>query len=400
MLKSPHYDMLRAMMLTLCFLIVSCESKSTDSTTSINDHEVSEVRSVDGSLDDQGGDGSGGSGSQMDMSVHSEMGNEGNAQVGGQRGDQGGSTHSGLTPPFDQRAVGLQTDHDITHDGQARKFHFFVPPDVSDQDTYPLVILLHGHGGSSDQILGLTGVKAPYKVWLDVAAREKIFLLVPEGVTSPDGKLGWHDCRGDTATNPSTDDVGLIVKLATAMAETYPIDENRMYASGTSNGGHMSLRLAIEAGETFAAIAPVVAAMPKNSKCSQPDTQVALMLLSGTNDAILPYDGGQMPGGRGEVLSAVDTITFWKNLNQNTSTATVENLPDINTLDASTVIRSSYFGETQIQEVVLITMDGAGHTEPSIAEQFSGVFEAIVGRQNHDVEMAELVWEFFKDKTR
>ena len=162
----------------------------------------------------------------------------------------------------------------------------------------------------------------------------------------------------------------------------------------------MSLRLAIEAGETFAAIAPVVAAMPKSSKCSQPDTQVALMLLSGTNDAILPYDGGQMPGGRGEVLSAVDTITFWKNLNQNTSTATVENLPDINMLDASTVIRSSYSGETRIQDVILITMDGAGHTEPSIAEQFSGVFEAIVGRQNHDVEMAELVWEFFKDKTR
>ena len=74
----------------------------------------------------------------MDTGVHSEMGNEGNAQVGGQRGDQGGSTHSGLTPPFDQRAVGLQTDHDIMHDGQARKFHFFVPPDVSDQDTYPL----------------------------------------------------------------------------------------------------------------------------------------------------------------------------------------------------------------------------------------------------------------------
>ena len=72
----------------------------------------------------------------------------------------------------------------------------------------------------------------------------------------------------------------------------------------------------------------------------------------------------------------------------------------INTLDASTVIRSSYSGETRIQDVVLITMDGAGHTEPSIAEQFSGVFEAIVGRQNHDVEMAELVWEFFKDKTR
>ena len=45
-------------------------------------------------------------------------------------------------------------------------------------------------------------------------------------------------------------------------------------------------------------------------------------------------------------------------------------------------------------------MDGAGHTEPSISEQYSGIYEAIVGIQNHDIEMAEIVWEFFKDKSR
>ena len=214
------------------------------------------------------------------------------------------------------------------------------------------------------------------------------FHLVPEGVISPDDKLGWNDCRGDTTTNPATDDVGFIVELAAAMADIYPIDENRIYVSGTSNGGHMSFRLAIEAGEKFAAIAPVVAALPTNSKCSQPDTHVALLLINGTNDTILPYGGGPMPGGRGEVLSTADTISFWKNQNQNTAIATVENLPDIDVRDASTIVRKTYSGETRIQDVVLVTMDGAGHTEPSISEQFSVFFESIVGKQNHDVEMA------------
>ena len=79
---------------------------------------------------------------------------------------------------------------------------------------------------------------------------------------------------------------------------------------------------------------------------------------------------------------------------------TIENLPDINNLDSSTVVRTSYEGDSGIQDVTLITMDGAGHTEPSISEQYSGIYEAIAGIQNHDIEMAEIVWEFFKDKSR
>ena len=302
--------------------------------------------------------------------------------------------------PFDGQVVGLQTDHEVIHDEQVRRFHFFAPGEMDDQTSCPLVILLHGHGGSSDQMLGLNSRKAPYKIWVDVAAREKIFILVPEGVISPDDQLGWNDCRGDVTTNPSTDDVGFILALADAMTRTYPIDAKRMYASGTSNGGHMSFRLAIEAGDKFAAIAPIVASLPSTSKCSSPTEAVALLLLNGTDDPILPYHGGLVAGGRGEVLSTVETIEFWKGVNQNTATPVTETFPDLNTADESTIIQTSHGGDTSVQDVILVTMDGAGHTEPSIAEQYSRVFEAIVGIQNHDVEMAELVWHFFQDKSK
>ena len=310
------------------------------------------------------------------------------------------SPNPGIENPFDRQMVGLQTDQEVLHDGQVRRFHFFAPDQTDDQASYPLVILLHGHGGSVDQLLGLNNRKAPYKIWLDVAAREKIFILLPEGVISPDDKLGWNDCRGDTMTNPSTDDVGFIVDLAEAMTQTYPIDAKRIYASGTSNGGHMSFRLAIEAGDTFAAIAPIVASLPKNSKCSSATEAVALLLVNGTDDPILPYNGGFMAGGRGEVLSTVETIEFWKDINLNTASAATETLPDINTADNSTVIQTTHAGDTSIQDVILLTMDGAGHAEPSIAEEYSSVFEDIVGRQNHDVEMAERVWSFFQDKSK
>ena len=314
--------------------------------------------------------------------------------------DQNAPTEEILVNPFDQDVTGLQTNFNVTHDGLTRKFHFFVPSNLDADRSYPLVLLLHGHGGSGDQMLGLNGKKAPYKVWLDIAAREQIFILVPEGVVSPDDKLGWNDCRGDTATNPSTNDVEFLVGLAEAMTDTYPIDEKRIFSTGTSNGGHMSFRLAIEAGDKFAAIAPILAALPSNSKCTEPDTKVALLLVNGTSDSILPYNGGPMAGDRGEVISTINTISFWTDLNQNDAAETIENLPDINNLDSSTVVRTSYRGDSGIQDVTLITMDGAGHTEPSISEQYSGIYEAIAGIQNHDIEMAEIVWEFFKDKSR
>ena len=124
------------------------------------------------------------------------------------------------------------------------------------------------------------------------------------------------------------------------------------------------------------------------------------MLTNGTGDMILPYEGGQMVGDRGDVFSTVDTITFWRILNENTVTASVENLPDINTQDESTVVRTDFAGARNVQDVTLVTMEGAGHAVPSIEQQYSEFYERIVGTQNHDLEMAELVWAFLKNKTR
>ena len=316
--------------------------------------------------------------------------------------DSGHAEHSDANSltRFEPNLTGLQQDLEVSVDGRVRTFHFFVPSGLDDQATYPVVVLLHGHGGSSDQLLGLDGRASPHSVWLDVAQREKIILLVPEGVVSPDGKLGWNDCRTDGGSTPSTDDVGLIRALLDGVSSSYPVDTNRVYATGTSNGGLLAFRLGIEAGDRFAAIAPVVASMPVNSECGDPDRSVALMLMNGTADAIMPYDGGVVANGRGEVLSTLDTVRVWLESNQNRATASVETLPDIDPADRSTIVTTSYLGETRLQDVVLVSMQGAGHTEPSIAQQYNRLAERILGVQNHDLEMAEWVWAFFSDKRR
>jgi polyhydroxybutyrate depolymerase len=57
------------------------------------------------------------------------------------------------------------------------------------------------------------------------------------------------------------DDVGFVRALIDKLAENFPIDRRRIYATGMSNGGMMAHRLAAEASDIIAAVAPVAGGM-------------------------------------------------------------------------------------------------------------------------------------------
>lgn len=57
------------------------------------------------------------------------------------------------------------------------------------------------------------------------------------------------------------DDLKFLTNLIDEIAQKYPVDRKRVYASGICNGGFVALRLGVEAPEKFAAVA-AIAAMP------------------------------------------------------------------------------------------------------------------------------------------
>lgn len=300
-----------------------------------------------------------------------------------------------------QSESGLYTDNSLVVDGVTRRFDFYLPDNLGDQPR-PLIFLFHGGGSNPDDLTGMSGYKAPYKVWMDIAAEEKIILVYPEGTVNPEGGRGWNDCRGDATTNPTVDDVAFTYALIERFSNSYNIDANRIYASGTSNGGHMSLRLALEMSEMFAAVAPVVAAMPAVSSCTAPSQPISILIMNGTTDPLLPYSGGEVApdmGGRGSVLSAQASIDYWAGFNQTDITPLIEDFTDTNQDDGSSVRRHLYTNGKEGVQVVLYEIVGGGHTEPSIEEQYSPLIELYLGRQNHDIEMAREIWSFFKSKT-
>jgi polyhydroxybutyrate depolymerase len=100
------------------------------------------------------------------------------------------------------------------------------------------------------------------------------------------------------------------------------------------------------------------------------------------------------------VISTEASVHYWIKHNQTKTEPEVKQFPQSKQGGCGSVIRYRYSGGKEGTEVVLYKVGGGGHTEPSIKERYSGPFELAVGSQNGDIEMADEVWQFFKDKQK
>lgn len=292
---------------------------------------------------------------------------------------------------------GLIKNQTINIAGLDRNYHIYIPENYTNA---PVVMLFHGNGGSYDDMLGFTGVKAPYKIWLDIAQQENLIIVVPNGTLGASNSRGWNDCRADAPTNPTVNDVLFTTTLLDFVIGKYQANSSKVYALGTSNGGHFCIRLAQEIPNKITAFGAVVAANAKNSQCTNSAIKVSALFMNGTADPILPYNGGQMASNRGEVLSADNTINYWVTRNQTSTTPDITNFVDINTTDNCTIQKSLYKNGGNNTEVALYKVTNGGHSEPSIAQRYSPTFLLTVGNQNGDIEMVNEIWNFFKNKVK
>jgi polyhydroxybutyrate depolymerase len=281
----------------------------------------------------------------------------------------------------------------IRFGGRERTFHLHLPPACEAAARLPVVLALHGGGkGDAAQLAARTG-------FCELADHEGFIAVFPNGV---DGQ--WNDGRGRTyyqTDNTDVDDVGFIAALIDRLVEKHQGDPERIYVTGISNGGHMALRLGCEIGSKLAAIAPVCGSIPKNIHGQgAPGAPLSVLLMNGTDDPLVPWEGGAVRFFRktmGEVVSTEQTIEFWVRHNRCNPQPSVRELPDRYPRDGSTVRVSTYTGGDDGTEVVLYAIEGGGHNLPGsrIPEQ-----RLITGRKNNDINGAEVIWDFFKQHRR
>ena len=299
--------------------------------------------------------------------------------------------------------AGDVTSYDLQRPEGARHV-LLALPEGAHPGKHPLIILLHGHGGTASQLLGLQRSAAPLSVWRDIADREGWVVAAPRGLDGSDNMPGWNDCRKDAASNPTADDVALIGAIIDREVAQDNVDPDRVFVMGMSNGAMMTFRAAQELGNRLAGFATVSGSMAAVSECAAPKTPLSALIISGTADPIVPYGGGDvrilgMP--RGSVIPVEQTVKNWRIFDglaaQPTSVAT---LPHLDRSDPTSVTRTVWGKDPTGLQVEFLRIDGGGHVEPSPSQRIGFLYSAVVGRQNGDVETAEEAFAFFKDKRR
>jgi polyhydroxybutyrate depolymerase len=256
---------------------------------------------------------------------------------------------------------------------------------------FPLVLVFHGTSGSADQVLAVKRIGAsPLSHWRTIGQRERLVIVAPDGLKGPDGNQAWDDCRGDSTTQPTSDDVAFTVALIGDLVRTQHVDPHRIFAVGMSSGGHFVYRLALEAGRYFAGFGPISAALPARSSCTDRGNPRPMVVIHGRADPLIPFDGGLLREGRGSVLSHTETVSRLARRSEAIRQQDSFAYPDLDSSDGGTASLRTY--SSPRSPIYDITIGGGGHAEPSIERRYSGLYERVIGHQNHDLEAAEEQW--------
>jgi polyhydroxybutyrate depolymerase len=304
---------------------------------------------------------------------------------GGSNGDSGGTT-----TPIGVLPSGTPGDYTKTVKvaGVTRTYLLHVPPSYSSAQASPVVLLFHGGQGSATTIGAITSSSGG---GFSAFADQKNFIAIyPDSVSGT-----WDDGRA-TITN-RTNDVAFTKAALDAVALDYKIDSKRVFATGISNGGMMTFRLACELSSRLAAVATVAANMSSDIQAGcTPVQTVPVAMFSGDADPLMPYGGGTVAGAiGGSVISATATAAFWASKNAATLNTTTA-LANTDTTDGTTTDLLSYTSPSG-GEVAFYRINGGGHTWPGGTQYASAL---LIGKVAKDFSANEAMWEFFMRHAR
>jgi len=293
---------------------------------------------------------------------------------------------------FRTNETGIQGSIEV--DGLNRTFMLYIPSSHDSNKQVPLLIALHGGGGSGLNMEKLT------KYGFNKLAEEYDFLVVyPDGI-----QKHWNDGRGLEAyytQRENIDDVKFISNLIDYIADNYNIDTKRVYVTGMSNGAFMSYRLACELTNKIAAIAPVDAPLTVNlSSSCNPSGPMPILYIQGTADPIVPWNGGLLKFNDqilGEVISVNETVEFWRTHNNCSVMYNKTVLPDKDPNDGTRVWTVQYMNPTTGVKVVFYGVLHGGHTWPN---GYQYLPEDTIGKMTHDIDANTIIWNFLSQYSR
>ena len=175
-------------------------------------------------------------------------------------------------------------------DGETREAIVHAPASPGGERA-PLVLSFHGFGDNM-QNFQYTNV---HVAWPDA------IVVYFQGLERRGGLLGWQVERGGGDRDLKLVDVALA-----SLRETYSVDDDRIYATGFSNGGMFTYLLWAERPGVFAAYAPVAARLRPSVRPRQPRP---VFHVAGERDRVVAFSDQEAAIAVATEVNGVDATT-------------------------------------------------------------------------------------------
>ncbi|WP_299252982.1 T9SS type A sorting domain-containing protein [uncultured Aquimarina sp.] len=227
----------------------------------------------------------------------------------------------------------------LQNDGRTRQYRLYIPASYDASTPTPLILNYHGFTNNIDTQYNQSDFR-------QLAEDNQFIFATPQGL----GFLAGWAINNNFGGNE--DDLGFSDALIDKIQDDYNINEKRIYATGFSNGGFFSYRLACELSPRIAAVASVAGSMTRswinNNQC-QPQHPTAVLQITGTNDNVISINGN----GSNEPIQ--DVMEYWSAVNNGDST------PDVIQLGGGST-RSIWDNGDNGVTAEFIRVQGKGHS--------------------------------------
>ncbi len=281
------------------------------------------------------------------------------------------------------------TQYELWWEASRRLYLVHVPSEYDASEPSPLVVVLHGGGGSALFASRVHG-------WRELSQRERCLVVFPEAMLEdPDRPPGvrdnprvWNDGGTRSAVaQRGVDDIGYLACVLEDVAKNYRINSRQVFMTGFSNGASMTMRAGVELADRLSAIAPVSGHLCLSHP--QPSRPLSMFYLIGLADPLNPFEGGITTSPWGSVRSrpnVMESIRAWLHLIGAAETPVV-----LSDQDGVRLLR--YGPGTSGREVQLCTIEGQGHEWPGAQRTLP---RSISGPQTNKIIATQVIWDFFR----
>lgn len=286
-----------------------------------------------------------------------------------------------------------------------RGFSVRVPADWDGAASLPVIVALHGGGGSRRSAESVTcsgGEPGAADCLPSVANAAGYVVVLPDGTGlrptrnvrswNAGGGTGGYQCVSRGACQQGVDDVAFFDRLLEELDRVVPIDRRRVFVTGLSNGGAMAHRLACERSSVVAGIAAVGGANQLAAAGAACDGRVPVLQIHGSDDPCWGYETGTSACAfleEGLKVGVDATMEGWRARNGCDASFVDAALADA--ADDGTRATRRTWGACAAA-VERIRIEGGGHTWPS-GHQYLDV--ETIGRVSRDFQANAEIVRFF-----